>query len=72
MEAFNIRLERSCKYLSTGILHAPILIKIAVAKRKRKICSCLATFDQGGQKNRNGKMIAVLFHILSYYTKWDI
>ena len=35
--------------------------KIAVAKQKRKICSRLVIADQGGQKNHNGKTIAVLF-----------
>ena len=37
------------------MLHAPKYSKITVAKRKRKICNCLLTVDQGGQKNRNGK-----------------
>jgi hypothetical protein len=39
----------------------PQIAKITVAKVKRKICSCLATADQSGQKNRNGEIIAVFF-----------
>jgi hypothetical protein len=35
-------------------------------KKKEKICSRLATADQGGQKNRNGKMTAVLFRNVFY------
>jgi hypothetical protein len=41
-------------------------------EKKRKICSRLATVDQGGEKNCNGKNIAVLFCIFFYYTKYDI
>jgi hypothetical protein len=41
-------------------------IKIAVAKQKRKICSHLVTAVQGGQKNHNGKTIAVLFRNVFY------
>ena len=66
---FNIPLERSWKYLSNGILHAPKISKITVAKEKQKICSCLATVDQSGQKNHNGETIAVFFHMVFYYTK---
>ena len=51
----NIPFERSWKYLSNSILHAPKCFKITVAKQKRKICSHLVTVDQGGQKNCNGK-----------------
>jgi hypothetical protein len=40
--------------------------KIVVAKQKRKICSRLVTADEGGQKNRNGKTITVLFRNVFY------
>jgi hypothetical protein len=35
-------------------------------KTKKQICIRLATAYQGGQKNRNGKTSAVLFHHVSY------
>ena len=41
-------------------------IKFAVAKWKIIFCSCYVTADQGGQKNRNGKTIAILFHHVFY------
>ena len=50
------------KYLSNGVLHAPKKFEITVAKQEIKTCSHLETADQGGQKNRNGNMTAVLFH----------
>ena len=34
--------------------------------KKEKKCSRLATADQSGQKNRNGKTTAILFDILFY------
>jgi hypothetical protein len=37
------------------------MFKISAGKPKKQICSCLLIADQGGQKNRNGKTIAVLF-----------
>jgi hypothetical protein len=45
----------------------PHILKIVIAKQKRRICSCLATVDQAGQKNRNGKAIVVLFCKDFYY-----
>ena len=36
---------------------------------KKSVCSHLATLDQGGQKNRNGKTIVVLLCIVFYYNK---
>ena len=41
-------------------------IKIVVVKEKRKFCSHLVIADQGGQKNRNGQTIAVLFYHVFY------
>ena len=41
-------------------------IKFAVVKWKINFCSCYVTADQGGQKNRNGKTIAILFHHVFY------
>ena len=55
LEACNIPLERSWKYLSNSILYAPKFLKTTVEKEKRKIHSRLVTVDQGGQKKRNGK-----------------
>jgi hypothetical protein len=40
---------------------SPQILKISAGKPKKQICSRLVTADQGGQKNRNGKTIAVLF-----------
>jgi hypothetical protein len=40
----------------------PQILKISAVKPKKQICNLLVTADQGGQKNRNGKMIAVLFY----------
>ena len=40
--------------------------KKIVVKEKRKICNHLVTADQGGLKNRNGKMTAVLFDNVFY------
>jgi len=40
----------------------PQSLEIAARKPRKQICSLLETADQGGQKNRNGKMIAVLFY----------
>jgi hypothetical protein len=44
----------------------PPKFKIIVAKRKRKKYNRLVTAHQGGQKNRNGKTIAVLFRNVLY------
>ena len=52
-EAHNIPLKRSWKYISNSILHALKLFRISIAKCKKKICSCLATANQAGQKNRS-------------------
>ena len=60
------QVETSWKYLSNGVLHAPQKIKIAVAKQKRKSCSRLVIADQGGQKNRNGKLTVFLFCNIFY------
>ena len=38
-------------------------------KQKRKTCSHLATIDQAGQKNHNGKRIGDFFCIIFYYIK---
>ena len=57
----NIPLKSFWKYLSNGILDAPKFLKIAVAKQKWEICSCLVTAIRGGQKNHNGKQLWFLF-----------
>jgi hypothetical protein len=52
-------------------LNLPSLIaEIAVVKSKKQRCSRLVTAYQGGQKNRNGKTIAVLFYHVFHYTKY--
>ena len=40
--------------------------QVELVKPKKQICSHLMTANQGGQKNRNGKMIANLFHNVVY------
>ena len=42
------------------------MVKIAVIKPKKQICNRKLTVDQGGQKNRNGKMTAVPFYHAFY------
>ena len=44
----------------------PQILKILAGKPKKQICSRLVTADQGGQKNRIGKTIAVLFYHVFY------
>ena len=66
MGACNILLERSIQDLSSGILKAPKFLKFQLVNQKKQICSCLVTANQGGQKNRNGKTIAVLFYHVFY------
>jgi hypothetical protein len=44
----------------------PKKFKFAATKQKRRICSHLANADQGGQKNRNEKMIVVLYRYVFY------
>jgi hypothetical protein len=39
----------------------PIFLKKLVGKPGKQICSRLVIADHGGQKNRNGKTIVVLF-----------
>jgi hypothetical protein len=48
--------------LSSGVLKAPKFLKFPVGKPKKQICIRLMIAHQGGQKNRNGKTIAVLFY----------
>jgi hypothetical protein len=43
------------------VYYTPKFKKITIAKQKKKICSCLVIVDQGGQKHRIGKKIAVFF-----------
>jgi hypothetical protein len=47
-------------------IKSPEIPKMLVGIPKKQICSWLRTTDQGGQKNRNGKMIAVLFRNVFY------
>ena len=60
MGAYNALLERYIQDLSSGVLQAPSNL---IGKSKIQIYSHLTTVDQGGQKNRNGKTTAILFHI---------
>jgi hypothetical protein len=48
------------------VYYMPQNFKIAVVKQNRKICNCLVTADQGGQKNRNGKTTTLLFYHVFY------
>jgi hypothetical protein len=43
----------------------PQISKISAVNPTKQICSLLVTADQGGQKNRIGKTIAVLFAMFS-------
>jgi hypothetical protein len=45
----------------SGILKIHQILKNSVGKPRKQICICLMSADQGGQKNRNGKMTAVPF-----------
>jgi hypothetical protein len=45
---------------------SPRVPKTSVGKPKKQTCSRLTTVDLDGQKNRNGKTAAVLFHIVFY------
>jgi hypothetical protein len=60
----------SFKYTIGKVLIIPfqqcITCPQTIAKEKRKICGRLVIADQGGQKNRNGKMIVVLFRNVFY------
>ena len=47
-------------------IKSPKFFKILVGKPKKQICSCLTTAIQGGQKNHNEKMTAVLFRNVVY------
>jgi hypothetical protein len=60
---FNTPLERCFQDLSNGILQAPKFLKFQLVKPK-EICSHLATAEQAGQKNRNGKTTMILFVIV--------
>ena len=59
--------EKVLKKLFQKVYYTPPkTVKIPIAKpkktqKKQKICNRLMTTCQGGQKNRNGKMIAVIF-----------
>jgi hypothetical protein len=47
-------------------IKSPQILKILVGKPRKQTCIPLVTADQGGQKNRNGKTIAVLFYHVFY------
>ena len=64
--AFNILLYRSWKFTFQRCITCPKHFKIAVIKPNKQICSRLLTADQGGQKNRNGTMTAILFYHVFY------
>jgi hypothetical protein len=66
MGACNIPLERYFQDLSIGILHAPKFLEFQLVNQKKQICSRLMIADQGGQKNRNGKMTTVIFYHVFY------
>ena len=63
---YNIMLEMYSQDLSNRILQAPISLKCPLLSQEKQICDCLATAKHGGQMNRNGKKIAVLFHHVFY------
>jgi hypothetical protein len=48
------------------VYYIPQNFKFAVGKLKKQICNRLVIAHQGGQKNRNGKVIAVLFYHVFY------
>jgi hypothetical protein len=48
------------------VYYIPHNFKIIVVKSKKQICRRLVIADQGGKKNRNGKMTTVLFYHVSY------
>ena len=64
--ACDIPLERHFQNLSNIILQAPEYLKFQLVSQEKQICSCLATVEHGGQKNRNGKTTAVLFLHIFY------
>jgi hypothetical protein len=61
MGACNTPLERYFQDISRGMLKAPKFLKFQLVNQKKQICSRLLIADHGGQKNRNGKTITVLF-----------
>jgi hypothetical protein len=60
--ACNKPLERYFQELSSGISKAPKFLKLQLVNLKKQICNRLVTAYQGGQKNRNGQTIAVLYY----------
>jgi hypothetical protein len=61
MGACNTPLEMYVQGLSSSILKVPKFLKFQLINQKKKIYIRLMTANQGGQKNRNGKTIAVPF-----------
>ena len=59
--ALNIPLERSCKYLSSGVLHAPKKFKGRVVKEKRKICS------RSGWSKKSQRFLLVHKRFFTFY-----
>ena len=49
------------------MLQAPRISRILVGIPKKQACGCLPTVEEAGQKNPDGKMIAVLFCIVFYW-----
>ena len=60
--ACDIPLEGYFRDLSNGRLQASKYLKCQLLSQEKQSRSCLAIEEHGGQKNRNGKTTAVLFH----------
>ena len=55
-----------CDILLERYFQAANYLECQLVNLENQICSCLTIAEQGGQKNRNGKMRAVLFRIVFY------
>ena len=64
--ACDIPLEMYFQDLSHGTLRAPKYLKCQLVSQEKQICSCLATAEHGGQKNRNGRTTTFLFRHVFY------
>jgi hypothetical protein len=64
---FRASFWRGARHLSKGILKAPKFLKFELVNQKQQICSRLTSADRGGQKNRNGQMIAIFYNNVFYY-----
>ena len=64
--AHNIPLEKVLNIPFQRYIQHPKTYHFAIAKWKIKFCSHIVTANHGGQKNRNGKTIAVHFRHVFY------